>query len=311
VPARARGRDRLRPRRSERGLRNRALLLVALAQLAIGAAAVFARFALASSGPLAVSAARLTLAALPLVALAALRGRLRPIDARTERRLVAAGALLAVHFATWIGSLDFASVAISTLLVCSTPVWTEAYAVLRRRRVDPYAAASIIGALIGVAIVVGLPDRANTPLGIALALAGAVAIAAYLLVVRAVDARYDTLAVTSRTYAYAAVLLIAASVAVHDHLPPLGDARAWGGILAMALFSQLFGHTALNAAVRVLSATLVSTMTLLEPVIAAVLAAWLFAERLAPATAIGAVVILAAIGIALRGEQREECTTTP
>lgn len=271
---------------------------------------MFARFALTSSGPLAVSAARLTIAAVPLVAIAALRGRLRAIDAHTERRLLGAGVLLAVHFATWIGSLDFASVAISTLLVCTTPVWTEAYAVLRRRRVDPYAAASILGALAGVAIVVGLPDRSNTPVGIALALAGAVAIAAYLLVVRGIDARYDTLAVTSRTYAYAAIVLVAASAAARDHLPPAGDVRAWGGILAMAVFSQLFGHTALNAAVRVLSATLVSTMTLLEPVIAAVLAAWLFAERLAPTTAIGAVVILAAIGVALRGEQRERAAAS-
>jgi drug/metabolite transporter (DMT)-like permease len=280
---------------------NRALLLVALAQLAIGAAAVFARFALVSSGPLAVSAARLTLAAIPILLVAALRGRLRAIDMPTERRLVLAGVLLALHFATWIGSLDFASVAISTLLVCTTPVWTEVYTVLRRRRVDPYVAASVLGALAGVAIVVGVPDRANTPLGIALALAGAVSIGAYLLVVRATDSRYDTLAVTSRTYAYAAVLLIAASVFAHDHLPPAGDVRAWGGIVAMALLSQLFGHTALNAAVRVLSATFVSTITLLEPVIAAVLAAWLFAERLGPATAVGAVVILGAIAIASRG----------
>jgi drug/metabolite transporter (DMT)-like permease len=72
----------------------------------------------------------------------------------------------------------------------------------------------------------------------------------------------------------------------------------------MALLSQLFGHTAFNAGVRVLSATFVLTLTLLEPLIAAVLAAWLFAERLGPSTAVGAVVIIASIGIALRGEQR-------
>ena len=297
--------ERAPSRRSEHGLRARALVLVALAQLAIGAAAVFARFALVSGGPLAVSAARLTLAALPLVLLAALRGRLRALDAPTERRLALAGAVLALHFATWIASLNYASVAISTLLVCTTPVWTEAYAVLRRRRIDPYAAVSIFGALAGVAIVVGAPDRTNTPLGIALALAGAVAIAAYLLVVRATDPRYDTLAVTARTYGYAAIVLIAASALAHDRLPPWGDARAWGGIVAMALISQLFGHTALNAAVRVLSATFVSTVTLLEPVIAAVLAAWLFSERLSATTALGAVVILGAIGVALRGEHRQ------
>jgi DME family drug/metabolite transporter len=91
---------------------------------------------------------------------------------------------------------------------------------------------------------------------------------------------------------------------VHDHLPGSGDVRAWGGIVAMALLSQLFGHTALNAAVRVISATLVSTMTLLEPVIAAVLAAFVFGERLGAETALGAAVILAGIAVAMRGESR-------
>ncbi len=222
---------------------HRALLLVALAQFAIGAAAVFARFALTASGPLAVSAARLTIGALPLVVLAASRGRLRPVDGPTERRLAVAGLLLAAHFACWIASLDFASVALSTLLVCSSAIWTEAYAVLRRGRIDPYAATSVAGALAGVAIVVGAPDRVNTPLGLGLAIAGTVAIAAYLIVVRDTDPRYDTLAVTSRTYSYAAIALTAAALIAHDHLPPTNDLGAWGGILAMALLSQLFGHT--------------------------------------------------------------------
>ena len=300
MPARARRRNRLRTRREDYRLKTRAVVLVALAQLAIGAAAIFARFALAAGGPLAIAAARLSLAAIPLAILAALSGRWRIVHLPTERRLLIAGALLAIHFATWIASLRFASVAISTLLVCTTPVWTEAYTVLLRRRIDPFAAASVLGALAGVAIVVGAPDRANTPLGIELALTGAIAIAAYLLVVRATDARYDTLAVTSRTYAYAAAALIIAAALTRDPLPPASAVGAWGGIVAMALVSQLFGHTALNSAVRVLSATFVSTVTLLEPVIAAMLAAWIFSERLGAATAIGAVVILAAIFVALR-----------
>lgn len=283
-------------------LRARALVLVALAQLAIGAAAIFARFALTAGGPLAISCARLTLAALPLLIVAALRGRLRMHDGATERRLALAGVLLALHFATWIASLAHASVAISTLLVCTTPVWTELYAVARRRRVDAWAATSVAAALAGVAVVVGAPDRLNTPLGIALALTGAVAIAGYLLLVRGTDPRYDTLAVTARTYCVAAVVLAAAALLTRDQLPPFGDARAWGGIVAMALFSQLFGHTALNSAVRVLSATFVSTVTLLEPVIAAVLAAWVFGERLGTTTAIGALAILAGIAITLRAE---------
>ena len=259
-----------------------------------------ARYALAGGGPLGVSFARLALAAVPVLLVAALRGKLRPIDRPTEWRLLFAGVLLALHFAAWIASLNYASVAIATLLVCTTPIWTEAYAVLRRRRVDALAAASVLGALAGVAIVVGAPDRANAPLGIALALAGGVVFGGYLLVVRATDPRYGTLAVTARTYAYAALCLGIATALARDRVPPPQDLGPWAAIVAMALFSQIFGHTALNAAVRVLSATFVSTVTLLEPVIAAVLAAWLFGERLGPPTAVGAIVILAAIALAVR-----------
>jgi drug/metabolite transporter (DMT)-like permease len=282
--------------------RRSAIAVVALATLAVGAAAIFARFALASGGALAVACARLTLAAIVLIVLAAARGRLRVIDGRAERSLLFAGALLAVHFATWIASLNYASVAISTLLVCSSPIFTEIYAVARRGRVDPAAATSVLGALAGVAIVVGAPDRTNTPLGIVLALVGAITFGAYLIVVRGVDRRYDTLAVTARTYATAAVLLAIAAAATHDHLPPFGDARAWFGIAAMAFVSQLFGHTALNAGVRVLTATFVSTFTLIEPVIAAILAAWLFGEHVTILTALGALVILASIFIAVRAD---------
>ena len=259
-----------------------------------------ARYALAGGGPLGVSFARLALAAIPVLIAAALRGKLRALDGPTERRLLLAGALLALHFATWIGSLNHASVAIATLLVCTTPVWTELYVVLRRRRVDALAAASVLGAVAGVAIVVGVPDRANAPLGIALALVGGIVFGAYLLLVRASDPRYGTLAVTARTYAYAAVWLGIATAAAHDRVPPPHDLGPWAAIVAMALFSQIFGHTALNSAVRVLSATFVSTVTLFEPVIAALLAAWLFGERLGWPTALGAAVILGSIALAAR-----------
>ncbi len=290
--------------REPRGVSSRrsAVVLVALAQLAVGAAAIFARFALVGGGPLAISAARLAIGVVPIAALAALRGRLRPIDGRTERRLLLAGLVLAAHFGTWIASLQHASVAISTLLVCSVPVWSELWTVARNRRVDVYAAVSVVGALVGVAIVVGVPDRGNTPLGIVLALLGAIAFAAYLLIVRGTDPRYDTVAVTARTYSIAAVALAVVALLVRDPLPRSSDLHAWGGIVAMALISQLFGHTAMNAAVRVLSATVVATFTLLEPVFAAALAAVLFHERLGPTTAIGATIIFVAIGFALRAQ---------
>jgi drug/metabolite transporter (DMT)-like permease len=282
-----------------------AFALLALAQVAIGAAAIFARFALAGGGgPIAVSAARLTLAAIPVAWFAARRGAYARHDRATELRLAAAGVALAAHFACWIASLRHTSVAVSTLLVCTTPMWTEAVAVARTRRIRTDVLASIACVLGGVAIVIGAPARGDQPLGIGLALAGAVAFAAYLLLIRASDARYGTLAVVARTYPIAAFALLALSIARRDPLPPASATGAWAGIVAMALVSQLFGHTALNAAVRRLSATFVATITLVEPVTAGVLAALVFGEHLAAPTFAGAGVIFAGIALALRAEPR-------
>jgi drug/metabolite transporter (DMT)-like permease len=282
---------------------------LALAQLAIGAAAIFARFALTATGPLWVGALRMGIAGAVVAAAAAWRGRYLRTDAPTERRLIIAGGVLAVHFATWFASLQHASVAVATLLVCCTPIFTEGWTILRTRTWRPLAAASIGLAIGGVAIVAGVPSRAETPLGIGLALCGAVALAAYLLLVRASDARYTTLAVVGRTYPIAGGLLVLAALVAREPLPPLHASTAWSGIIALALVSQLFGHTALNAAVRALSATFVATATLLEPVIAAIAAALIFNERPAPLTAVGAIVILIAIVLAIRAEAREPLRT--
>jgi drug/metabolite transporter (DMT)-like permease len=282
----------------------RSLGLLAGAQLAIGAAAIFARFALTAAGPLPVSALRMTIAAIPVVALAAFRGRYVRYDARTERRLGFAGIALAVHFGTWIASLQYASVAVSTLLVCSTPVFTEAWSLIRTRRVRPAVLAGIVLALAGIAIVAGTPSRSETPLGIALALCGAISMGAYLQLVRASDPRYTTLAVVGRTYPIAAAVLGAGALVTHAGFLAASASGAWAGIFAMALISQLFGHTAINAAVRVFSATFVALTTLLEPLIAAIAAAFIFGERPAPLTAVGALLIFIAIALAIRAETR-------
>ena len=267
---------------------SRALGLLAGAQIAIGAAAIFARFALTAAGPRSVSALRLGIAAVPVVVLAALRGRYARFDGATERRLQFAGLALAVHFGTWIASLQHASAAVSTLLVCSTPVFTEAWSFARTRRARPLVLASFALAAAGVAIVAGVPSRSETPLGIALALCGAAAMAVYLILVRASDARYTTLAVVGRTYPIAAIALACAALVAHDGFPGPHASGAWAGILALALVSQLFGHTAINAAVRVLSATFVAMTVLLEPIVAAIGAAIVFGEHPAPFTAVGA-----------------------
>ena len=286
--------------------------VLAGAQIAVGAAAIFARYALGGAGPLAVSAARLAIAAVILLGVTALRGkRARVSLTRGQQGILAlAGLALAAHFATWIWSLEYTSVAVSLLLVTTTPIWTAIYdAVFRKRRLSALALAAFAGGAIGIVLVVGRSATASPPfagheaLGALLALAGSLFVAAYLLLVREVRAELDTLTIVRHTFAWAAVALIAAAAVARQPLPPLTDVRPWLGILAMALVSQLLGHTALNASLRWFSPSAVAFATLLEPLIAAALAFALFGEALTATALIGGLILLASVAVVMKEER--------
>ncbi|MBV9102474.1 MAG: DMT family transporter, partial [Candidatus Eremiobacteraeota bacterium] len=189
------------------------------------------------------------------------------------------------------------------------PIWTELYAwAIQRRPIRrSFVIALVLGAL-GLALVV---TRRDVPAPIAghalagdmLALLGGMALAGYLLIVRGTRAsvvayRVRIVEIVTRTYSWAFAALAIAALFWHESPPPLGDGVAWVGILAMALVSQLIGHTALNAALTDFSPSTVAMSTLLEPVAAAVLAALIFHESATPVTALGGLCILAAIGFA-------------
>lgn len=288
--------------------------VLALAQIAVGAAAIFARFALMGAPPLAVAASRLGIAAAVLLLIAAIRPRHgQALDHPEASKgfaliFITAGIALAIHFASWIWSLEYTSVAISTLLVATTPIWTALYdSAVHKRHLSPLAwlAVAIGGA--GLVLVVGFtttrpPIPGHHVLGAVLAITGAIAIGAYFILVREVRSSFGTRAIVTRTYTWAAVALIIATVAAHQSPPAINDAKAWGGIIAMALVSQLMGHTAMNAALRWFTPSAVAFTTLLEPVVAALLALAIFGERLTPAALAGGVFVLLAIGMFLREE---------
>jgi drug/metabolite transporter (DMT)-like permease len=272
----------------------------------VGAAAIFARFALTGAQPLAVAAARLCIAAAVLLIVALVARERTAATTNTQRFvLLAAGVVLAVHFATWIASLDYTTVAISTLLVSTSPLFTALYDALVRRRSFPLVVpGAFVTAIAGLAMITSAnrtlaPQPGHTVLGSALALVGAAAFAAYLLCVREVRAALNTRQIVTTTYTSAAIVLVLLALIARQPPPALHAYAAWGGILAMALISQLLGHTGMNAALRWFSPTAVSFSTLLEPVFAAALALVLFGETLSAPAVIGGAVLLGSIGTIL------------
>jgi drug/metabolite transporter (DMT)-like permease len=291
--------------------------ILGASQLGVGAAAIFARFALQGAPPIAVAASRLVIASLVLLAVAAWPRRgsavLRPEVSKGhhgEHRIIfiAAGIALAIHFATWIWSLQYTSVAVSTLLVATTPIWTALYdSIVHRRHLTAIGWGAFVVGAVGLVLIVGFnathpPIPGHALLGSALALTGAFAIGAYFILVREVRSSYGTRAIVTQTYTWSALALVIGAAAAHQSPPAFSNAQAWGGILAMAFVSQLLGHTGMNASLKWFSPSAVAMSTLLEPVIAAVLALFIFGETLTPLTLGGGLLVLLAIGGFLREE---------
>ncbi|MEY2456298.1 MAG: hypothetical protein QOK06_1392, partial [Acidimicrobiaceae bacterium] len=158
------------------------VLLLALAVTAVSTSAPLIREAAAPA--LVIAFWRNAMACAVLVPYTATRHREEAAAlGRRERRLaVLAGCLLAAHFATWIPSLSFTSVASSVALVATQPVWAALLARLRGEHVPRGAWLGIAIAFAGAVVLSGvdLSLSARALGGDALALVGGMLAAAYV-----------------------------------------------------------------------------------------------------------------------------------
>jgi drug/metabolite transporter (DMT)-like permease len=287
---------------------------LALGVMIVSTAALLIRWAIdAGAHPLTVAAARLTLAALLLAPFAWLRRaqELRALRRADWRVAVLSGALLAVHFATWIASLVYTSVASSVALVTTNPVWVglAAWLILR----EPPSRSTLTGLALAAAgtaciLLSDFQTAASAPpgreplLGNALALIGAISISGYLLVGRKLNLKLSLLAYIAIVYGAAAVVMNLIAWALGHGIESLPLA-ALAPIVLLALGPQLAGHTLINAALRHLTPTFVALAILGEPVGSALLAWLLLGEAVAPLQLLGFIVLLAGIVVAARGER--------
>lgn len=283
---------------------------MALSILAISAAAVL--FRAADAPPLPASAFRLLFATLMLLPFALWKARreLVALAARDWLGLVLVGLVLALHFGAWVASLDLTSVAASVVLVTLHPVFV---AVLSRRLygegVSSRGYVGILLALGGGAIITwGDAQRGSDPLlGDVLALVGAFAAAAYFLAGRGYRQRLSLLAYVTPVYGVAALALLAGSLVLPSPYggPLTGyDARQLVLFVALAGVPMLLGHTVLNWALRYVSAPVIATTVLGEPVGATLLALAFLREVPAPLTLLGGAIVLAGIALVALAEAR-------
>jgi drug/metabolite transporter (DMT)-like permease len=190
-----------------------------------------------------------------------------------------AGLALALHFAFWIASLRFTSVAVSVVLVNTSPVMVAALAYFfLGERLTSRGIAGLILSLFGSGVLV-FHDLAELGdwRGPVLAIAGAAALGIYLLFGRRLRQDYDLLEYVYPTYVIAALTLFPLALVSGQALSGF-SAGTHLSLALLGLVPQCLGHTSYNWALRFLPATTVSTLILAEPFLATVLAWWLLHE---------------------------------
>jgi drug/metabolite transporter (DMT)-like permease len=292
---------------------------ILIAILAVSTASIFIRFAQNDGAPsLVIAALRLTFATLMLAPIVLTRHH-KELKHFTRNEILLglfSGIFLALHFATWISSLEYTSVASSVVFVSTGPLWVALLSPMLLK--EHLAKTAIIGlglSLLGGTII-GLSDacvwnaglscpalqdvlRGRAMFGNLLALAGAWTVTGYLIIGRKLRANISLVPYIFMVYGFAAVVLIIIMFAAGNS--PFGyEPKTYGWIFLLAALPQLIGHSTYNWALKYLPAALVAVTTLGEPIGSAILAFFILSETPSPTVIIGGVFILSGIYLASR-----------
>jgi drug/metabolite transporter (DMT)-like permease len=284
--------------------------------LSVSAASIFIRFAQRDAPSLTIAALRLTFASLVLAPIALTRYRKEKYSLKRSELLLGllSGLFLAIHFATWISSLAYTTVASSVVLVSTGPLWVALLSpILLKEKLSRAAFLGLGLTLIGGAVI-GLSDACSWDRGLScpylaeffhgramwgnfLALAGAWAVTGYLIIGRRLRSTLSLIPYIFIVYSIAALVLVVVMFSSGE--TPLGyQPMTYVWLLLLALLPQLIGHSIYNWALRYLPAAFVAVTTLGEPIGSVILAYFILQEKPALSVLFGGILILVGIYLA-------------
>jgi drug/metabolite transporter (DMT)-like permease len=275
----------------------RQYLILAVGIIAVSFAAIFIR--LAQAPPLVIATYRMAIASVVLIPFGlskarGVRGRLK----RNDILLIALSSIaLALHFALWITSLSYTSIASSVVIVTSNPIFVAVISYfLWQERLNRMAIAGIAIALGGVVLINygGFIAGSRAVRGDLMALAAAIFVGIYLISGRLLRCRISLLPYLATVYSCATIVLLL--VTLFSGYSLFGySGSTYTMFFLLALIPQLIGHSSLNLSVRLMPATLVSVAILGEPVIAIILGYIILGEGVTLTEALGSLVTLGGI----------------
>ncbi len=209
---------------------------------------------------------------------------------------------LALHFAAFMTSARLTTVAMSTALVSTVPIWQALIAAGQGVRVSRRVWTGLGLAVAGAVAAGGLDVQAggSALLGDLLALLGAVALAGYNALSAQARTDLSTPLYSTATALVCGLQLLA--VCWLAGIPLTGfDGTTQLALLGLLVLPQLLGLGSLNFALGRISATTMSVALLLETPIAAITAWWLLGQRVETATMFCLGLIIVGVSVVVTG----------
>lgn len=236
------------------------------------------------------------------------RDELRRLPKREWLALGFSGVMLGLHFVTWISSLYYTSVASSTVLVTTSPIFLALVGFFFFK--EHLSRRTVIGIVLGMcgAAVLAYGDSGDRQFpqaawGNALALMGMFTVSGYMLTGRYVRKRgLSWLAYVFPVYSGAALVILVFALVTGAKL-----AVSWHVVFIcalMALGPQLAGHGSVNYAVKYLPPAFVSLLILTEPVLASTMAFLIWGEKPSTSALVGMGIVLFAVILAMTAEKQ-------
>ncbi|MDN4474895.1 EamA family transporter [Demequina sp. SYSU T00192] len=258
--------------------------------------------------PASVAMWRMLIAGVVLTAWLAARRSvgLRRLDRAAVVRIVATGALTAVFEVLYFTGIALAGVGLSTLVtIGSAPVWVALWDWWRHRdRPDGRRVLALVLALGGLALLLGSSlsagDRAL--LGVGVALVAGASFAGVTVVNRTPVPGLGAARLTALSFTAGGLLLVPVALVLGWGAP--SGAASWGIAAALGIGSTALAYLAYLSGLATVPPFVATIVSLLEPLVAAVLGALVLAERLGWSGVAGGAVLASAV-VLLR-PQRDE-----
>lgn len=270
---------------------------IAIGVIAVALSAIFVKMTTADSG---VVAFYRMLFSVLLMSPVFLTRYLHEVKLLTKRDWIfssIAGLFLALHFVFWFESLNYTSVASSTVLVTLQPIFAFVGTYfLFKEKISMQAFFSATLAITGSFIISwGDFQIGGTALfGDILALLGCAFITIYLLFGQDVRRRLSLMTYTFIVYSVSTIALFFYVLMKGASFGPYSS-NEWMWFFLLALIPNFLGHTLFNWALKYVSTNVISVAILFEPVGASILAYYIFKETLTTSQIAGGIVVIAGI----------------